>query len=244
MLIPILQVDDGDTDEKNLSPSTSNPSTPVPIPTGARGRSGATGAALAAASGALARSRPAAAVKSSARAISARPTSAASPAQSSIPGKVVKIHSDGTVDVKSWTAPEKNRAPTSDNISRSRARRRRFRQAAQAKYVKALDSGSDSDSRSRERGASCARGEGRGRYAVQLENAKERSIQIARTGPTRLTMTTRCPTPSTHRVLRHTDATSSTRRVKEEFIKSLDSLRRRPALVEEAQRRRCRRSRF
>ena len=66
-------------------PSTSKLSTPVPIPTAAPGRSGATGAARAAA-----RARGAAAghrradVKSSVRAISARPTSGGSPAQSSI----------------------------------------------------------------------------------------------------------------------------------------------------------------
>ena len=103
-------------------PSTSKPSTRVPIPTAARGRSGATGAARVAAAvpGAAAGARSADA-RSSARATRFRRTSGANHRQSCsnpapyasrarhlmqcrrYPGKVVKIHSDGTVDVKPVT---------------------------------------------------------------------------------------------------------------------------------------------
>ena len=98
-------------------PSTSKPSTPVPIPTAARGRSGATGAAAQ-----PPRSR------SPARAQAPRGRQVPGPLPGQIvskavliqrldelvlaifmqcrryPGKVVKIHSDGTVDVKRVTA--------------------------------------------------------------------------------------------------------------------------------------------
>ena len=138
-------------------PSTSKPSTRVPIPTVARGRRGATGAARAAARarGAAAAARSAGA--SSARATSARRISAANPRQSCsnpapyasrarhlmqcrrYPGKVVKIHSDGTVDVK-WSRRGNQGSPTPSTRSPDRltqwlmsaqVRGRRQRHAAQ-----------------------------------------------------------------------------------------------------------------
>ena len=138
-------------------PSTSKPSTPVPIPTAARGRSGATGAARAAAAvpGAGARS---AAARNSARATSARRTSGANRQRSCsnpapyasrarhlmrcrrYPGKVVKIHSDGTVDVKRVTVWKSRLSPTPstrspDSLTQwlmsAQVRGRRQRHAAQ-----------------------------------------------------------------------------------------------------------------